>query len=57
MTDKPPYVPATNDLYYNCLDVVLAPEPDPTITAAMALVSLLGLRWARLRATREALVR
>jgi hypothetical protein len=57
MTDKPPYVPATNDLYYNCLDVVLVPEPDPTITAAMALVSLLGLRWARLRAAREALVR
>ena len=57
MTDKPPYVPATNDLYYNCLDVVLAPEPDPTITAAMALLSLLGLRWARPRAAREALVR
>jgi hypothetical protein len=57
MTDKPPYVPATNDLYYNCLDVVLAPEPDPPIMAVMALVSLLGLRWARLRATREARVR
>jgi hypothetical protein len=57
MTDKPPYVPATNDLYYNCLDVVLAPEPDPPIMAVMTLVSLLGLRWARLRATREARVR
>jgi hypothetical protein len=57
MTDKPPYVPATNDLYYNCLDVVLAPEPHPTITAATALFCLLGLRWARPRAAREALER
>ena len=23
MTDKPPYVAGTNDLYYNCLDIVL----------------------------------
>jgi MYXO-CTERM domain-containing protein len=31
MTDKPPYVVGTNDIYYNCLDVVLTngeiPEP------------------------------
>lgn len=27
MTDKPPYVPNTNDLYYNCLDVVLTRDP------------------------------
>jgi hypothetical protein len=47
MTDKPPYVPATNDLYYNCLDVVLVPEPRPTITAAVAFVGVLALRRAR----------
>jgi hypothetical protein len=47
MTDKPPYEPATNDLYYNCLDVELVPEPRRTVTAAAALASLLVLSGLR----------
>jgi hypothetical protein len=27
MTDKPPYAVGTNDIYYNCLDVTLIPDP------------------------------
>lgn len=32
MLDKPPYVPGTNDLYYQCADLALraGPGPDPT---------------------------
>jgi uncharacterized protein (TIGR03382 family) len=29
MTDKPPYVVGTNDLYYNCIDLVLVAAPTP----------------------------
>jgi hypothetical protein len=49
MTDKPPYVPGTNDLYYNCVDLVL-PEPAPGASAAAALLALAALsRTARRR--------
>lgn len=43
MTDRVPYDPVTS-LYYNCLDVVLAPEPRAGVAAGTALAVLLGLR-------------
>jgi len=44
MTDKPPYVPATNDLYYNCIDLVLAPSPSPGALSIGSLLALMALK-------------
>ena len=40
MTDKPPYQVGTNDLYYNCIDLRLLPEPDPPLAAIAAMLAL-----------------
>ena len=48
MTDKPPYQVGTNDLYYNCIDLTLLPEPDGSL-AATAVSSTLALAAMRRR--------
>lgn len=35
MYDKPPYVPGTNDLYYQCADIALRGELQPTDTGSV----------------------
>jgi hypothetical protein len=55
MTDKAPYVPGTNDLYYNCVDLVL-PEPAPGTSAAAALAVLALLLRSTRRGSRSSAI-
>jgi len=44
MTDKAPYFPGGNDIYYNCLDVSLVAVPEPSGWMTLALGATILMR-------------